>query len=129
VKASASVQRVRNDLSAQLAAAYEQYENNRVATEYYRTNVMPDLARTYRGVYERHQQESEQVSFGDVVLAQQQLLNAITTYIRTLGEQWNALSEISNLLQVDTLDQMQAGGLPVGPLPPPAPLPENADNL
>lgn len=130
VKASAGVQRVRNDLSAQLAAAYERYENNRVATEYYRTQVLPDLARAYRGVYERHQQESEMVSFGDVVLAQQQLLTAITTYIRTLGEQWTALCEISNLLQVDNLDQMEAGQLPVGPIPVPDALPiENADNL
>jgi outer membrane protein, heavy metal efflux system len=42
--------RVRDDLSTRLADAFERYRNNRQILEYYRTHILPDQVRAYRGV-------------------------------------------------------------------------------
>lgn len=115
VRASRQLYRVRLDLTALLADAFERYENNRLQMEYYRNRILPDMARVYRGVYERHQQESDVVGFTDVVFAQQNLLNAITTYIAAMTDRWTAYADIAGLLQVDILDE-----IPVAPEPAPA---------
>src|SRR5262249_8280921 len=70
-RAAEEYARARNDLPGRLAEAYERYATNRRLQEYYRTQVLPDQVRSYRGVYERHQQEPEKVGFGDIVTAQQ----------------------------------------------------------
>ena len=44
------VDRVRNDLLRQLADAYERYENGRQLLALYRTEILPDLVRAFRGV-------------------------------------------------------------------------------
>ncbi len=106
VRVAAEPERVRLDLTALLAAAFEQYENNRIQFEYYRKQILPDQARVYRGVYERHQQESNIVGFTDVVFAQQNLLTAITTYIAAMTDRWTAFTDIAWLLQLDDVSEM-----------------------
>ena len=105
-RASRQFNRVRLDLTALLADAFERYENNRIQLEYYRNQILPDQARVYRGVYERHQQEPEVLGFTDVVFAQQNLLNAITIYIATMTDRWIAYADIAALLQVDNLNEI-----------------------
>lgn len=103
VRATEESHRVRNDLTARLADAFERYENNRVLLAYYRDHILPDQVRAYRGVYERHQQQPDMVGFGDIVTAQQTLASAVTTYVATLGAQWTAVVDVSTLLQTDDL--------------------------
>ncbi len=111
--------RVRNDIVNRAADAFERYENNRGLLEFYRTTILPDQARVYRGVFERHQQQPDRVSFGDVIVAQQQLATVITNYIRILGAQWQAAADLQNILQVEDLSELeQLGTAP--PPPPPA---------
>jgi cobalt-zinc-cadmium efflux system outer membrane protein len=118
VRAAREVDHARIDLTAKLADAFERYENNRLLLDYYKSQVLPDLVRTYRGVYERHQQLFEDVKFGDVVVAQQNLVGAINTYIQALGDQWDALTDLAGLLQVDSLAQLPMASEPPPELPP-----------
>jgi len=62
--------------------------------------------RTYRAVYQRHQQEPDEVSFNDVVTTQQTLAATVTTYLTTLGDVWTAVVDVSNLLQTKDLFQV-----------------------
>lgn len=117
IRSAEELARTRNELTTSLADAFERYQNNRVLIQRYRTEIIPDQSRVYRGVYERHQQEPEQVGFGDVVVAQQSLLTSIQTYITALGAQWTAVTDLANLLQVEDLAEINAGM----PRPEPAP--------
>jgi cobalt-zinc-cadmium efflux system outer membrane protein len=116
LRALEETERVHNDLTARLAEAFERYQNSQQLLEFYRTQILPDQVRAYRGVYDRHQQEPEVVRFGDVVVAQQTLANTVTTYIAALGAAWTAVVDVANLLQ--TTDLFQAGAEhPVAPVP------------
>lgn len=106
VRASQEITKVSNDLRATLSDAYERYENNRVTVEYYRSSLLPDQARTYRGVYSRHQVEPDVVGFSDVVVAQQNLINSVTTYITSLAAQWTAVTDVASVMQLNSLREM-----------------------
>ena len=107
---------MRNDLTARLAEAFGRYQNNLRALEFYRTWILPDQVRAYRGVYERHQQEPDSVGFGDVVTAQQTLAAQITSYVSALGDAWTAVVDVANLLQTSDLFGV-CTEQPVAPVP------------
>ncbi|HJT78932.1 MAG TPA: TolC family protein, partial [Gemmataceae bacterium] len=94
--------RVRDDLSGRLADAFQRYRSNLSTLDYYRDVILPDQVRYYRGVYERYSQDPS-VQFTDLVVAQQSLGTAITTYLTTLGALWTAVTDISGLIQTDNL--------------------------
>ena len=89
-----------NQLTGQLADAFERYQNGRFQSEYYRTQILPDLARAYRGVFDRHIAASDKVAFGDIIVAQQNLAGGVSAYIASLVLQWNAAVDIANLMQL-----------------------------
>jgi len=97
---------VQNDLNSQLADAFERYQTARVQSEYYRTQVLPDLARAYRGVYESHIARSTKVAFGDIIVAQQNLASGISNYVSSLLAQWVALTDIANILQLQDFNEL-----------------------
>ncbi|HWA98783.1 MAG TPA: TolC family protein [Pirellulales bacterium] len=113
VRANQEAARVRNDLVIQATDAFERYENNRNVLVFYRQQMLPDQARVYRGVWERHQQQPDRVSFGDVIVAQQNLANTVTNYITVLGNQWVAVADLENVLQVEDLPELAQLGTPV----------------
>jgi cobalt-zinc-cadmium efflux system outer membrane protein len=108
---------VRNSLSTQFADAFERYQSNRVLADYYHEQILPDLVRAYRGIYERHQQESAEVGFGDIIVAQQNLAVGLGSYLTALGLQWTALTDIAHLLQLDDMRALFQP-MPPGPLRP-----------
>lgn len=112
--------RLRNDLSTELAQLVEKYQNAHALRMLYREKIIPDQSRTYRGVFERHQQEPGIVGFGDIVVAQQNLLASITTYIENLQGQWDTWCELGGLLQVDHLQELSAYSAGVPTVPPAA---------
>lgn len=95
-----------NQLTNQLADAFERYQTSRVQAEYYRTQILPDLARAYRGVYERHISNSTKVAFGDIIVAQQNLAGGVSNYITALLTQWVAMTDIANLIQLQDFDEI-----------------------
>jgi len=106
VRATEEVPRVQNDLRSRLADAFERFETNRFQVGVSRDQILPDAVRTYRGTYERHTQEPETVGFADVIVAQQNMLNAVSLYISALNGQWAAFVDIAGLLQVESLKEL-----------------------
>jgi cobalt-zinc-cadmium efflux system outer membrane protein len=95
------VARVRNDLLRQLADAFEVYETARLQAALYRDQILPDLARAFRGVYDRYQLEPAQVNYNDIVVAQQNFAAGLNAYLQALGHQWQALADLAGTVQVD----------------------------
>lgn len=108
IKSSQEASRVQNQLATQLADAIERYSNTTNIATMYRDHVLPDQARAYRGVYERHQQQPDLVGFADVVNAQQTLLMSIGVYINSLAARWQAFTDIGSLLQIETIEGIEA---------------------
>ena len=104
VRASKEQHRVEVTLTNSLATAYESYRNNLYAMEYYRRNVLPDLVRYYRGVFDRRQIDPSS-AFGDLVFAQQNLSTNVTAYIGILGSLWSSVVSVADFLQTDNLFQ------------------------
>ena len=62
---------------------------------------------SYRGVYQRYQQDAESVDFNDIVTSQQTLASAIATYMQALGDQWQAAVDMAGLMQLDEFADLQ----------------------
>lgn len=117
-----------NDLIQQLADAVSRYESSRTQAANYRTSLLPDQVRTYRGIYQRYQEDREAVSFGDIVVAQQTLATLITSYVDILNQQWRAFVDMNRLLQLEDVGQIGMfaeqpadGPAPPAPVPPSVP--------
>jgi cobalt-zinc-cadmium efflux system outer membrane protein len=101
-----------NTLMAKLAETYNRYATSRTISESYRTDLLPDQVRVYRGVYDRFLIDGESVDFAQVVISQQTLAQIVTSYMQSLSESWMATVDLAELLQVDdlmTMDGMAAG--------------------
>jgi cobalt-zinc-cadmium efflux system outer membrane protein len=108
IRANEEAHRVRSDLSSTLADAFERYENNRVLLVYYRDQVLPDLIRVYEQTLIRWLAPNSPLNVSDIALAQQNLATALATYISTLGLLWQAVVDVTDLLQ--TPDFFGLGG-------------------
>jgi cobalt-zinc-cadmium efflux system outer membrane protein len=105
---TAALTATQNDLMSRLADAIGRYEANRIAVTNYREKVLPALTQAYQGLIRRYQQEPAdipggKVAFNDIVVAQQNLAQAIQTYLSALTAQWQAVIDLGSLLQVDEL--------------------------
>ncbi|MBI2824392.1 MAG: TolC family protein [Planctomycetia bacterium] len=122
IKSAEGIRRAEYDLTAQLADAFSRFETSRISLQYYREQILPDLARSYRGIYQRYQQEGEKgtVLFGDIIVAQQNLTSAIAVYLTTLDAQWKAVADLARLLQVETINELNipSPDVPAGAHPP-----------
>ncbi len=117
VSASEAKHKARNQLTSDLAEAFERYENNRVLLSYYRDQILPDQIRTYRGLFERFHLEvkiadAENLTFADVVNAQNILSASVVQYLQILGNMWISVVDIANLLQTDDLFQIAGEKVP-----------------
>lgn len=127
MQATQQIRRAEMELTAQLANTFNQYSTNRITVQFYANKILPDYARAYKGVYERHQLDPDPAGFEGIIVAQTQLAQAIATYITTLNLQWSAVADLSYLMQVETLEEMAAlgGGRETPgpePIPPPPPV-------
>jgi outer membrane protein, heavy metal efflux system len=124
VRASQQMRRAQIELTAQLAEAFNRYETNRYWVQSYGQHILPDYARAYRGVYERHQAQPQTVGFEGIIVAQRNLADAVAVYITALNGQWTAVADLANLMQIENLGDMSAyGGGEQIAAPPGSPLP------
>ncbi len=93
----------RNDLFARFAEAYGRYQANTIAVTNYRDKVLPSLTQAYQAIIRRYQVEPEKIAFSDIVVAQQNLAQAMQTYLTVLDGQWKAVVDVANISQVDEL--------------------------
>ncbi|HEV3261954.1 MAG TPA: TolC family protein [Gemmataceae bacterium] len=102
--------RVRDALTTTFADAFNRYETNRITLEYYRDHILPDQVRAYQQIrYRREVTFPPDVSFGDIVTAQQTLATSVMTYVTTLAAQWQAVVDVANQLQTNELFGTDAG--------------------
>jgi cobalt-zinc-cadmium efflux system outer membrane protein len=120
-QASVGPDQARNALINTLADAFNRYETTRETVAITRQQVR-DQVRAYRGAYARRQTLPADVAFGDLVTAEQTLAAYIAAYVTALGQQWQAVVDVANLLQTDDLFQV-APCEEVFPVPDLQPLP------
>ena len=106
VRARQDLSGVNNTLMSQLAETYNRYATNRTISESYRTDLLPDQVRVYRGVYDRFLIDGESIDFAQVVVAQQTLDQVVTSYLQSLTDSWMATVDLAELMQVDDLMTM-----------------------
>jgi outer membrane protein, heavy metal efflux system len=105
IQATQAPQQTKLQLTSSLADAFNRYVTAREQVQI-SLQQTEDQIRAFRGVYERRGQAPDEVSFGDVVTAQQTLATYIGGYVTALGLQWQAVVDIANLLQTDDLFQV-----------------------
>ncbi len=97
---------VYRQLLGELAKAHQQYLANVEISATYRDQILPDLVRVFRGVADRYRVAGEPSDFAEIVVAQQTLAGGIDDYLAALQEQWDALIDIAELLQVENLEEL-----------------------
>lgn len=101
-QAVANLDLTRNNLLSTLADAMNRYETSRMQVRVALQQV-EDQVRVYRALRSRRQSEPAAVSFGDLFVAQQSLAGYIGGYITALGAQWQAVTDVANLIQSNNL--------------------------
>jgi cobalt-zinc-cadmium efflux system outer membrane protein len=125
--------RVRNDLYNRLSEAFGRYKSFRKNLILYRDNILPDLVRVYNRIYQRYQFEGQvnipappglppalqfnPPTINDVVVAQQFLTSSVATYITNLTGMWQAVVDVTDLIQTNNMFRMGQDWLPTEPLP------------
>jgi cobalt-zinc-cadmium efflux system outer membrane protein len=125
--------RARNDLYNRLSEAFGRYQTFRKNLALYRDSILPDLVRVYDRIYRRYQFEGQvnlpappgvppalqfsPPTIDDVVLAQQFLASGIATYITNLGGMWQAVVDVTDLIQTNNMFLMGQDKLPTEPPP------------
>ena len=102
--AQENINQTQNALRGQLSEAFYRYETNRVVAVNYRDKIIPNLTRAYRAIIRRYQVEPDKVSFNDIVVAQQNLAQALQSHLTALDAQWKALADLAATAQLDELD-------------------------
>jgi hypothetical protein len=98
---------VQADLTARFAEAYRRYEENRVLLEMYRTQILPKQVQAFRGAVLVHfAVDPGKVAYADLVASEQNLVAVIPAYLIVLGNQWQAVVDVSSFLQTDQLYKM-----------------------
>ena len=93
-------------LVGELAGVHQQYLAGVEVSSVYRSQILPDQVRFYRGVADRYRVAGEPADFAEVVVAQQTLSTGIEEYLDALEGQWDSLIDIAKLLQVEGLEEL-----------------------
>jgi cobalt-zinc-cadmium efflux system outer membrane protein len=104
VRASEEPHRVNADLTARFSEAYRRYEENRKLIDRYQKGILPAQVQTFRGAIKRYfGGEVGAVAYIDLVSSEQNLISVVGAYLPLLQAQWQAVVDVSSLLQTDQL--------------------------
>ncbi len=96
--------RVRNELSARVADAFRRYNENRSLVELYVKEALPKQVQAFRAAVKRHYgAEPDKVAYNDLISSEQNLVSVVGSYLTLLSLQWQAVVDVSSLLQTDDL--------------------------
>jgi cobalt-zinc-cadmium efflux system outer membrane protein len=101
IRAQAAVNTTANRLSKEIASAYTSYEAARQQVERLTTGVLPRLDESLKQLRKGYQAGAPQVTFADVLQAEQSLLTARLTLAEARRELWLAVADLQGLMQVD----------------------------
>jgi cobalt-zinc-cadmium efflux system outer membrane protein len=114
-QAVANLEVTRNSLVSTLADAMNRYETSRMQVRVALQQI-EDQTRAFSGLHSRWESVPASVSFGDLFVAQQTLAGYISGYLTALGAQWQAVTDVANLLQSNNIyDEGQPQPLPGAP--------------
>jgi outer membrane protein TolC len=101
-QASVGPDQARDSLSVAIADAFNRYQtaHESVVTTSQQVN---DQLRVYRGMHARWDRAPLEVTFPDLVAAEQTLVTYVGNYLTALGQQWQAAVDVANFLQTDDL--------------------------
>lgn len=106
----------RNRLVGELAETFNRYQSNAAIAESYRRDILRDQVQSYRGVYTRFRAtgDDEGGGFAQLIVAQQTLGQVVNEYLDVLRDQWRAVVDLAEILQMDDLYAMDEvlGGVP-----------------
>ena len=94
-----------NDLLSRLAEAFGRYDANLRVAKNYREQILPDLTQAYRGIVRQYQADPDKAGFYDIVVAQQNLAQALQAYLSAIDAQWKAVVDLAALGQLEDLYQ------------------------
>ena len=106
VRANNDLADVQNNLMSRLAEIHARRATAQIVAESYRTDLLPDQVRVYRGVYERFRLDGDSIDFSQLVVAQQTLSQVVTSYLQALTDLWDATVDMAEIMQVDDLVTM-----------------------
>lgn len=69
----------------------------------------------YRGIYDRFLVDGQSVDFAQVVVSQQTLAQVVDGYVLSLTNEWTALVDMAQLLQVTDLQTMDGAAVSAVP--------------
>jgi hypothetical protein len=102
--------RVRDALSASVADAFRRYDENRVLLRLIREEALPKQVQAFRAAVKRHYAvgpaEAAPLAYTDLVSAEQNLASVVATYGTYLAAQWQAVADVTNLLQTNDIFQV-----------------------
>ncbi len=99
-KSHVEVERVRNELASRFASAYGQFEAAKNRANRYRTSILPATVKSLE--YSERAYKAGLLDFERIIRAQRFVGEAKLEYAKTLGEAWQAASEIAGLLQTES---------------------------
>lgn len=126
VQQSEEPHRVRTNLTSRLAIAFQAYRDNFALLHLYRDHILPDQVTVYQNVLRRYWNTpnlqaigpapppalpmvaTSPLNLGDVVVAQQLLATAVENYISTLGALWQAVVNVTDLMQTPDMFTISA---------------------
>lgn len=115
VRAKQDYTAIQNRLMSEVAERFGRYQTGRAVSASYRTEIVPDQVRAYRGIYNNFLIDGQLVDFTGVVNAQQTLGDVIESYTRSLDEEWTAAVDLAEILQVSDLLTMDGAAKPEAP--------------
>jgi outer membrane protein, heavy metal efflux system len=100
----------RDDLTARVADAYRRYSENFDLLKLYHSDILPFQVQAYRSAVLRHYGGAVgDVAYTDLITAEQYLVTAIGNYLTVLQAQWQAVADLSALLQTNDIFQLAEG--------------------
>jgi hypothetical protein len=106
IRANEEPHRVQMALTASFSDAYRRYEENRTLLQMYQKTILPKQVLSFRGAVKLHDAKADQVAFTDLISAEQNLITVIGNYLPILQAQWQAVADVSSLLQTDQVYTM-----------------------
>ncbi len=122
IAADEEMPRVRNDLTARVAEAFNRSAAFRTQIVLLRDGALPDQVQAYRAIRDRYvnepggQGDSTTLNIQDVFNAQQNLGNLLVTYLTALDNFTTALVDVADLAQTDDLYTLANQRVCIGPL-------------
>ena len=105
LRANEEPHRVQMVLTANFSDAYRRYEENRTLLQMYQKTILPKQALSFRGAVKLMEVQN-QVAITDLISAEQNLITVIGNYLPILQAQWQAVADVSSLLQTDQVYAM-----------------------